>query len=244
MKNQSYINISIICATILVTVLIAVSAYSNRNRANDILLVTGSVKQEFESDLIVWRGSFSRRAMDIREANEQLRRDTEEVKAFIQKQNMKLEDFVFSAVRVEKLIETVRDKDNNRTEKFVGYQLTQELRIESKDIEGVEKFSRVVTDLLRSRIEFISGNPEYYYTQLGKLKIEMIAAATKDGRTRAEKIVENAAGKLGSLRYSSLGIFQITAPNTNEDPSWSGAFDTSSRKKSASVTIKLQFGLN
>ncbi len=243
MKN-TIAGIGLICATIVLVAVISISAYKNRNRANDILLVTGMASQEFESDLIVWRGSFSRTATDIHIANEQLRRDTEEVKAFIRKQNMNLTDFVFSAVRVEKVSETTVDKEGNRKEKFKGYQLTQSLSIESRNIDSVEKFSRVVTDLLQLRIEFISGQPEYYYTQLGKLKIEMIAAATKDGYTRAEKIVENAAGSLGSLRYSSLGIFQITAPNTDINPSWSGTFDTFSRKKSASVTIKLQFGLN
>jgi len=72
---------------------------------------------------------------------------------------------------------------------------------------------------------------------MGKLKIEMIAAGTKDGKERAEKNIENAGGRIGKLRYSSLGVFQITAQNSNENPSWSGSFDTDNRRKSASVTF-------
>lgn len=239
---KSYTNIALICLTTIATVIIAVNAYQNRNRANDILLVTGMAQQEFESDLIVWRGSFQRTANDLQAANDLLKRDTEIVKNFIQKQGLRVEDFVFSAIAIEKVFETTYEKEH-RKEVFRGHRLTQYLTVESKDISSIEKFSRVVTDLLQSRIEFVSSAPEYYYTQLGKLKLEMIAAATKDGRIRAEKIIENAGGHLANLRYSSLGVFQITAPNTNDNPSWSGEFNTSSRKKVAAVTIKLQFGL-
>jgi hypothetical protein len=111
-------------------------------------------------------------------------------------------------------------------------------------VDRIEAFSRKVTDLIDTGVELYSEPPEYYYTQLGKLKLEMIAAATKDGRARAERIVENAGGRLGRLRYSSLGVFQITVPNSSADFSWAGAFDVTSKRKTASVTIKLQFGLD
>jgi uncharacterized protein len=242
MKN--YMSVILACVTVLITTTILVLAYHNRHRADDLLIVTGMAAQEFDSDLIVWRGSFERTDMDLHAADVLLRRDTELVKEFIKKQGMKVEDFVFSAVSIEKIYDDVVDPKGYRKRIFLGHRLRKEMKIESKNIATVEQFSRVVTDLLESRIEFTSGAPEYYYTQLGKLKLEMVAAATKDGRSRAEKIIENAAGKLGGLRYSSVGVFQITAPNTNTNPSWSGQFDTSSFKKVAAVTIKLQFGLN
>ena len=49
----------------------------------------------------------------------------------------------------------------------------------------------------------------------------MIANATKDGRVRAEKVVENAGGRLAKLRYSNVGVFQITQPNLAEEYSCS-----------------------
>ena len=72
----------------------------------------------------------------------------------------------------------------------------------------------------------------------------MLASATKDGRTRAENIAENAGGKIDHLSSADMGIFQITGQNSSEDYSWGGTFNTSSKNKTASITVKLDFSLN
>ena len=38
-----------------------------------------------------------------------------------------------------------------------------------------------------------------------------------------------------------MGIFQITGQNSNEDYSWGGTFNTSSKEKTASITMKLDY---
>ena len=38
-----------------------------------------------------------------------------------------------------------------------------------------------------------------------------------------------------------MGVIQITAPNSNEDFSYGGTFNTSSKEKEASITIKLEY---
>jgi hypothetical protein len=40
---------------------------------------------------------------------------------------------------------------------------------------------------------------------------------------------------------STQGVFQIVGYNSSEDYSWGGAFNTSSKKKTASVTVKLVY---
>jgi uncharacterized protein len=146
-------------------------------------------------------------------------------------------------VQIDKEFENVRVNDQQVNRQFKGYVLTQRLQIESLEVDRIEAFSREVTQLINSGVELHSEAPQYFYTKLGELKIAMIAAATKDGRIRAQKIAENAGGSLGALRSSTLGVFQITAPNSSADFSWEGAFNTASKRKTASVTIKLQFGL-
>ena len=41
-----------------------------------------------------------------------------------------------------------------------------------------------------------------------------------------------------------MGVFQITGQNSNEDYSYGGAFNTSSRTKTASITIKIDYGVD
>jgi hypothetical protein len=90
-------------------------------------------------------------------------------------------------------------------------------------------------------IEFYSAPPEYFYTKLAELKIKMIASATQDGLLRATTIAKNSGSTLGKLRYANMGVFQITAQNSPEEYSWGGAFNTGSRMKTASITMKLQY---
>ena len=129
-------------------------------------------------------------------------------------------------------------------EEFVGYELTQSIKIESKDVDKIEKLSREITELLNQGVKFYSEPPRYYYTKLADLKIEMISKATEDARIRAEKISEFSGGNLGELQSARMGIFQITGQNSNEDYSWGGTYNTSSREKTASITMKLNYEID
>jgi hypothetical protein len=119
--------------------------------------------------------------------------------------------------------------------------LDQQLKIESRNVNLVEDLSRSASELIDMGMELISFSPEYYYTKLAELKIKMIESATKDAKLRAEKIAENAGGSLGALKNADLGVFQITGQNSSEDYSWGGSFNTTSKKKTASVTIRLKY---
>jgi hypothetical protein len=119
--------------------------------------------------------------------------------------------------------------------------LRQTLQVESKEVDKVEMISREVSELIHQGIEFYSQKPEYYYTKLAELKIEMIAAATKDAQSRAKKIADNAGSSLGKLTKAEMGVFQIIAQNSSEDFSWGGSFNTSSKRKTANITVNLEY---
>ena len=108
-------------------------------------------------------------------------------------------------------------------------------------IEKVEKISREVTELLNKGIQLYSMSPRYYYTKLEDLKIEMVSRATENALLRAKSISENSGAQLGDLSLAQMGIFQITGQNSNEDYSWGGAYNTSSKEKTASITMKLTY---
>ena len=66
----------------------------------------------------------------------------------------------------------------------------------------------------------------------------------KDAHERAAKIAENGGGSLGKLKTADMGVFQITAENSSEEYEWGGSFNTSSRRKTASVTIRLNYAID
>ncbi len=230
--------------SVIITAYILGNAIQNRNRHEDAIAVTGKAEKTFTSDLIVWRGKYSRFASTLKEAYDQLNADTQLLSNYLTSKGMKKEDLVFSAVEIEKVYRTETDNVGNTTSFFNGYNLSQEVKIESKEVNKVEKLSREVTELINQGLELNSMSPEYYYTQLAALKIEMIAEATKDATLRAQKIADESGSSLGVLKNGDMGVFQIVAPNSSEDEySWGGSFNTSSKEKSASITMSLRFSV-
>ena len=125
-----------------------------------------------------------------------------------------------------------------------GYSLRQSVDVSSTDIDKVEKISRDISSLLESGVELESQSPEYYYSGLDDLKLSLIEQATANSKERIDIMAANSGAKLGKLRNSSLGVFQITATNSGTSSySYDGAFDTSSRFKTASITVKLEYDL-
>ena len=69
----------------------------------------------------------------------------------------------------------------------------------------------------------------------------MSASATKDARNRAETIASNSKSKLGTLKKATMGVFQITGRNSSDDYSWGGTYNTSSKLKTATITMRLTY---
>jgi hypothetical protein len=238
-----------ILPSLLVTLAVIFSAvylgnsYTYKFKKNQTVTVTGSAFYDFDSDLIVWSGQFSRKSMQIKDAYADLKSDEAGIRAYLTGKGIKESDIIFSSVNTNKDIEYIYDPNGGSRSIFTGYTLSQTVKIESKDLETVEKVSREITELLDKGIVLNSYEPQYYYTKLDELKIDLLARAAKDGEQRAKTILENSGSALGKLHKASMGIFQITGRNSNEDYSWGGAFNTSSKKKTASVTIKMDFSI-
>jgi len=239
---KTNINPIIIAIAVIISAFLFSNAFQNRNQHNDTISVTGSGSKNFVSDLIVWRGSFSKKSLILKEAYAALDSDREIIKKYLVSKGLQESDLVFSAVAINKDFETTYDANENiRQQLFTGFTLTQNVQVESKAVDKVEAISREVTELINSGVEFYSNPPEYYYTKMAALKIEMIAEATKDANARAKSIAENADSDLGKLKKSEMGVFQIIAQNSSEDYSWGGSFNTSAKKKSANITVKLMY---
>lgn len=219
------------------------SAYVKRAQPVGIVHVTGSGSKNFTSDLIVWEGTFSRFNTDLQKAYEDLNADKEIVKKYLLGKGINPENIIFNSVETQERTENQYQNGNYIGSIFKGYDLIQNVKIESTQVELLENVSREITELLNKGVQFNSTPPRYYYTKLADLKIEMISKATEDAKLRAEKIAVNSGGKLGNLKNAGMGVFQIIGQNSGEDFTWGGAFNTSSKKKTASITIDLTYGI-
>ncbi len=232
----------IIAIAAIISAYLLSDAFKNRNASNDTISVTGLGKKDFVSDLIVWSGSFSKKSMTLKDAYAALDNDREVIKNYLLNKGIAQNEIVFSAVNISKQYDYNYDNNGNMRQRvFTGFLLDQNVQIESKEVDKIENISREVTELINSGVELYSNPPQYYYTKLAELKVEMIAEATKDANARAESIASNANSDLGKLKKADLGVFQIIAQNSSEEYSWGGSFNTSSKKKTANITVKLLY---
>ena len=111
-------------------------------------------------------------------------------------------------------------------------------------MDKIEKASREISNLISQGIELSSSNPNYYYSKLEDLKLELIAQASENAKQRAENIATKSGGNLGKLQKADLGIFQITGKNDNEEYSSGGALNTKKKKKTANITVKTSYSSN
>lgn len=220
------------------------NSYVSRANPDGVISVTGSGSENFTSDLIVWEGTYSRMNPDLEQAYNSLNDDKETVRAYLLEKGIKEENIVFNSVNTMEQQENQYQNGNYVGSIFKGYELTQSVKIESNDVEKIESVSREITELLNKGVQFNSQPPRYYYTKIADLKIEMISKATEDARLRAEKIAENSGGSLGELKNANMGVFQITGQNSGEDYSWSGAYNTADKKKTASITMRLEYEID
>jgi hypothetical protein len=217
------------------------NAYVKRASPPQLISVTGLGTQNFTSDLVVWEGTFVTFNSDLRSAFEKLNKDKEVVDQYLRSKGIAAESIIFNSVQTIEQRDNKYESGNYVGSIFRGYELSQSVQIESTDVANVEKVAREITELLNKGVQLTSSPPRYYYTQLADLKIEMISKATEDARIRAEKIAENSGSNLGDLISARMGVFQITGQNSDEDYSWGGAYNTSAKKKTASITMRLEY---
>ncbi|MDT0650773.1 SIMPL domain-containing protein [Autumnicola edwardsiae] len=238
---MKYLSAIIFSVAIVVAAVFLGNAYVSRANPDGVISVTGSGSENFTSDLIVWEGQFSRVSPDLEQAYTEFNEDKETVREYLLDNGIKQENIVFNSVQTIEQKENQYQNGNYVGSIFKGYELIQSVKIESYEVEVIEGVSREITELLNKGVQFNSTPPRYYYTKIADLKIEMISKATEDARLRAEKIAQNSGGSLGDLKNANMGVFQITGQNSGEDYSWSGAYNTADKKKTASITMRLDY---
>ena len=207
------------------------------------ITATGSASCDFESDLIVWRGSFSVHGDTPKDAYSTIKEDAELVKKYLEENGVAGDEMVFSSINISQTYTSRYDEEGRYLgEEQDGYDLTQGMTVTSHDIDKVEEISRDITTLIEAGVELESQQPEYYYTKLDEMKLDLIEKATANAKNRIDIMAAGPGRAPGKLLSANLGVFQITAKNSSsESYSYDGVLDTSSRFKTAVITVRLNY---
>jgi uncharacterized protein len=248
MQTSSFINrfpqffagLAALSMALVVSSLIGATAIQDLKQADDALVVTGSAKRPIRSDYIIWRLSVSSQQPTAQAAYQDLKRQTEQVQAYLKAQQVSQEIITLNAIETYPIPEV--SPNGQETGRTLAYRLTQRFEIRSTEVDRLTKLSQQATELINEGISLNSEPPQYLYTQLSKLRIEMVAEATKDAKVRAGAIARSTGDQVGAVRSAETGVFQITSRNST-DVSDSGIYDTSSIEKDITAVVSVTFGM-
>jgi hypothetical protein len=167
------------------------------------------------------------------------------LREYLKKKGIPDSAMIFGAVNLTKEYNTNFGSNGEvLSNSFTGFALAQNFKVESKEITLVERLSREVTELIEKGIELNSFAPRYYYTRLADLKMDLLSKASADAKLRAEAIAKSVDSDLGKMKKAVMGVFQITGRNSTEEYSYGGSYNTSEKNKTASITIRMEYGLD
>lgn len=222
---------------------VASRAYERRARIAKVqeqtISVKGSSRLRISSDLATWRIDIRGDGPTIAGAYEVLDIGSRAANDFLAAKG-----FASSAVRAEPVLtQEVTHRDAHGVESLVGYTLTRTLVVVTTEVSRVDATAGDITELLKSGFYVVSHPPAYTYTKIADLKVQILGEASKDARARAEEIISHAGGRVGELRSASMGVLNITVPNST-DVSSSGIDDTSTIDKDIRGVVTLTFAVD
>jgi hypothetical protein len=240
-RSGSFMAAVVMALGLIIATLIGGWFFVKGKKGDQTITVTGSARKRINSDLVVWRSGISYQAPALSDAYRSLSEAVPRVKAYMVSKGIAENQITVSSISSQTL--HGRNSDGIETSEITGYSLRQEISVRSTEVEKIEQIAREATELINQGILIESMAPEYFYTQLGELKIAMLAEAAKDAKVRAEQIAHSTGSSIGSVRTARMGVLQITAADSNE-VSDSGMNDTSSLEKDITAVVNIGFAVN
>ena len=122
------------------------------------------------------------------------------------------------------------------------YHVSQTFEVSTQRLDIVQAAATRLGELLERGVDVRAEPLAFISTDLEQAKLDALQAATAEARRRAEIIVKGLGGRLGHMRASSLGVYQIT-PRDSTDVSNYGINDTTSRDKDVTAVVSATFAV-
>lgn len=225
-------------AAVIATSIVAITFNHVKNNDQSIT-TTGSAKQVIVSDLGILRGTISVQGASAKEAYQALQGEKPIVLNYL-----KSKGFPETAIEFQTSTSYANYLYNQNGVQIgiSSYTSSQSISVSSSDVNKIKAVSLDISSLIEQGVNFMVNSPEYYYTKLGDIKIEIQAEAAKDAMIRGERIAKATGRTLGALRRARMGVIQITPENSNM-VSDMGVNDVSSIRKEITAVVNADFSI-
>ena len=232
---ELFLGLLAIAVAVVLTAHSVTGVIRDRQHVHDTLSVTGSARKPISADLVRW--TLTDAELGEPPLAGRLRSEVVEVRAFLRQAGVPAGAITPAVVTSETLVTTL---PHHR--RLVRYRVAQRLEVRTRQIDAIEPVATRIGELLERGIDVSAEPLRYLSTELTQAKLDALAAATADARRRAEILVQGLGGKLGPMRSSSLGVYQVV-PRDSTDVSDYGINDTSSREKDVNAVVRATFAV-
>jgi len=228
---------AIACGLIISSLLIT-DTIKYVKRSTQTINVKGYAEKTIKSNLGVWQINLNSYSFDKLSAYQGLENDINTTVAYLKSKGINANDIRKEAVNA---MPNFRLNENGvQTNDVMGYTLSMNLVVTSRNVDLIDKLSRSSTELIKKGVNFNSFNPSFYYTKLDDLKIKMLMIAAKDARMRAEKLAESNDCEIDKLITARQGVFQLTSEYSSET-SDDGYYDLGSINKTIKAVVTMEY---
>ncbi len=235
--RATLIGSSILAIGFILGIVLIGNTWRSTSSANQNITVTGSAKRLLTSDIGVLRANASLEMADQLEAYRAITAQKPIILAFLQEKGIDPASVKFYPVFS---FANYNYNLNGQQTTLRGYQYSQRFELSSKDVKKIEALSQELGGLIEQGVNVSIESTEYYYSQIGDIKIEIQAEAAKDAAERAARIAEATGRELGPLTGARMGVLQITPVNSNLTSDY-GINDASSIEKEITAVVNATF---
>ncbi len=240
-KNNLLIPLSILSGAILLSVVIFALVWKSTKNADQTITVTGSAKKTIVSDLGIQRGTLQAISTDRKTAYQIVAQQMPTVLSYLKNkgfQENQIEVFGITGYPVYEI-----SPQGYQTQRISHYVYSQRFEVRSNDVQKIKELSLTLSSLVEKGLDVQADMPEYLYTKIDDLKIEIQGEAAKNAMERAEKIAQSTGRSLGSLRNARMGVIQITPLNSNMVTDY-GINDVTSIDKEITAVVSASFQID
>lgn len=174
-----------------------------------VVSVRGLCEREFEANKVTWPIVSKAVGNDLTALYNQIETTNNAITSFLKSNGLSESEYSVNAPVVNDI---QADRYGNQNVPY-RYTVTTVVVVTSSQVKKVNELMEKQSQLMQQGIAVVAGDYNYQtlyeFTDLNKVKPEMIAEATKNAREAANKFAEDSESKLGKIKTASQGQFSI-----------------------------------
>ena len=174
-----------------------------------VVTVRGLSEREVEANKVTWPIVSKHVGNDLSSLYGEVETTNNAIVAFLKQNGISEKEFSVNAPKVQDM-----QADNYGGQQApYRYNVTAVVVVTSTQVSKVNELMAKQSELMAKGIAIVAGDYNYptlyEFTELNKIKPDMVADATKNARKAADKFAEDSQSKLGKIKSASQGQFSI-----------------------------------